>query len=286
MPISKVAIKSILGMVENYHLSFLADVIGPSVLEKKELERLTKKGLVPKGTDLIQKAYEYGVATGGGSKLESSGMSLADFGKYSKIAPILTYEERLAVEHAKDNAATYVRALGTQLIKKARAVILDADKKLRRAKLLKKSVNEKQILKDVSKSIKQILEAQKKDLLKIAVTEVNNALQEGRMHAIVKSSGPESDPYVFKRPQPDACKYCKLLYLTKSGVPKVFRLSELVDNGSNVGRKAGRPLAKCCGWRATVDSIHPHCRCELHHMPPGFGFNDKGTMVYKGLKKK
>jgi hypothetical protein len=94
---------------------------------------------------------------------------------------------------------------------------------------------------------------------------------------------------VFKRPRPDACKFCKLLYIRPDGVtPRVFKLSDLLANGTNVGRRAGRPTRSGRSrteWKATIGAVHPFCQCELHVLPDGMGFNAKGQMTYVGLNK-
>ena len=98
-----------------------------------------------------------------------------------------------------------------------------------------------------------------RDWLRVAATEVNNVFQEGRLASIIKASGGE-DPDVFKRVAPSCCAYCRLLYVSKDGVtPRVFKLSVLIANGSNVGRKAGRPSLKHTGWKPVIGSTHPWC---------------------------
>ena len=82
----------------------------------------------------------------------------------------------------------------------------------------------------------------------------------------------EADPWVFKRPRHDSCEACKEAYLQKDGkTPRLFRLSALAANGTNVGRR--RPERQ-----PVIESLHPFCRCELNFLPPGFEFDATGTM--------
>jgi very-short-patch-repair endonuclease len=92
-----------------------------------------------------------------------------------------------------------------------------------------------------------------KDLGRIVDTEMNNIFQKGRMMEIIKAS-PGQDPLVYKDVYPGACRHCIALYLTGGlgSAPRVFKLSELIANGSNVGRKVK-------DWRPTVEGLHPFC---------------------------
>ena len=69
---------------------------------------------------------------------------------------------------------------------------------------------------------------------------------------------PGSDPLVYKDVYVGACRHCIALYLTDGlgSASRLFKLSVLVANGSNIGRKVK-------DWRATVDGVHPFCRCLL-----------------------
>lgn len=63
------------------------------------------------------------------------------------------------------------------------------------------------------------------------------------------------------------CKHCVRLYLT-SGIgsePKIFKLSELIANGSNIGKKVA-------DWKPTLDPIHPYCRCNLMYLSNSLNF--------------
>lgn len=66
------------------------------------------------------------------------------------------------------------------------------------------------------------------------------------------------------------CRHCIRLYLTKGigSKPIVFKLSKLIENGTNVGKKVKE-------WKATLGSVHPFCRCELRQIPDGYVWDDE-----------
>jgi len=58
------------------------------------------------------------------------------------------------------------------------------------------------------------------------------------------------------------CKHCVSAYLT-AGIgsePKVFYISELRENATNVGRKTA-------DWKPVIGPVHPYCRCTLIKAP-------------------
>jgi hypothetical protein len=120
-------------------------------------------------------------------------------------------------------------------------------------------------------------------------TEIHNAVEEAKA-IVIAHRHPERDPRVFKRTRPDACAFCRLLYLRPDGVtPRVFRLSDLLANGTNVGRRAGRPTRSGHSrtqWRATLGAAHPFCQCELRVVPDGTGFDARGRLVALAAARK
>jgi hypothetical protein len=136
-------------------------------------------------------------------------------------------------------------------------------------------VEQRRTVAEVASALRESTREYARNWSRVAVTELNNAFQEGKL-ATIQKSNKGRDPLVFKRVKKNACKECKAAYLTKSGLPRVFRLSELLAHGSNIGR-ARRERA------ATVKSHHPWCQCELQELPPGFGFDSAGKMRYVGL---
>lgn len=106
------------------------------------------------------------------------------------------------------------------------------------------------------------------------------AYQQGKAAALKRQFG--DNCYVYKNVQQGACKHCIRLYLTNGigSAPKVFKLSELIANSSNIGRKVN-------DWLPTVDCVHPYCRCELNFISPFDDFqwnNDKKQFDYNDKK--
>jgi hypothetical protein len=60
------------------------------------------------------------------------------------------------------------------------------------------------------------------------------------------------------------CRHCIKAYLTNGigSQPKIFKLSTLEANGTNVGKKVN-------DWLPVVGGMHPYCRCNLHKLLSG-----------------
>lgn len=91
----------------------------------------------------------------------------------------------------------------------------------------------------------------------------HSALNEGKSAMIAKKFGSEASVYFIV--QPNACKHCISNYLTggEGSQPIVFPMSQLVANGSNIGKKVA-------AWTATIHSMHPYCRCLMQELPEGY----------------
>lgn len=106
-----------------------------------------------------------------------------------------------------------------------------------------------------------------RDFDRIIETANQTAFEQGKASEIERKN-PGKDPLVYKRVFESACKHCIRLYLTNGigSKPIIFKLSELRGNGSNIGRKVA-------DWLATIDALHPYCRCQLFEVPEGFIWN-------------
>lgn len=78
------------------------------------------------------------------------------------------------------------------------------------------------------------------------------------------------DTRVYKEVYPGACRFCLNLYTTAGAgsKPRIFKLSELIQNGDNIGRKSK-------DWKPVVGPVHPFCRCSTRYIPDNYVWDDK-----------
>lgn len=290
--------KQIEDTIRDHHLAFCAETLGREAIPEDDYKRLRAAGKIR-----VDKTMTVDAATAShilGTLLSSTEPQAVEHLKPPSFwnmattsPPTLSLAEQAAVQHARDKIGTAIRGLGNKIDAATGQIVIDASEKLRRKKLVAvreavaSGIEERKTVDEISRRIRDAVGDSKRNWLQIAQTEVHNAMEEGKVTALVNSLPSGSDPLVYKRPMPDACPFCVLLYL-KNGVPRVFRLSDLAANGSNVGRKAKRPTLKgsnATEWQATVGVVHPWCQCVLYHLPEGFTFDSKGVLVYVGVKK-
>lgn len=109
-----------------------------------------------------------------------------------------------------------------------------------------------------------------RDWDRVAFYELTDAQKQGMAHKLLQDGN--VDKLVYKRPMPDACAQCKHVFLQKDGrTPKLFKLSKLIQNGTNIGRKphpvrGGKvaPGGRKDGdetIKAVAGLVHPWCAC-------------------------
>ena len=107
-----------------------------------------------------------------------------------------------------------------------------------------------------------------RDFDRVADTVLHEAFDRGKAQNILREYGETA--YVYKEVYAGACKHCQRLYLT-AGIgskPRIFKLSSITNNGTNMGKKVGN-------WQPVLGSTHPWCRCELIHIPRGYKWDEE-----------
>ena len=128
------------------------------------------------------------------------------------------------------------------------------------------------------KMLRNITKDTERDWHRVVQTESWNAKLYGESHAIMSGESPFSsdkgETLVYKRPAPDCCPLCRKLYLERDGItPKVFKLSDLMANGDNFGKKVDEYLP-------TLGTVHPNCQCTLGIKPKDAEFDKDGNLVF------
>jgi hypothetical protein len=122
-----------------------------------------------------------------------------------------------------------------------------------------------------------------RDWTRVAITEMSNAIGIASIDRIVTENR-DADPnevYVFRIIVNDAktCKFCRRFYVDSDGTPKVYKLSTIINNGSNYGKKSD-------DWHPCVGATHPNERCsQTIELKPGWKLNAGGSVSYMGLDK-
>ena len=296
-------------VIRDGHLAFLAEMFGPTSIDRDDYVRLKSSGAIRGEKTLPQDVAYAAHSLGALAAVDQIGALAAmkeeahreamapdvmsdDFWRQLRDDPqVVTEAEREAVEMLRDRVGQKVRALGARMDEVAGHVIVAAEDELRRRRLVDRkhlADADRVAAAAVGKKIRSATGDLKRDWLRAAYTEIHNTVEEAKAIVIAHRSG-ERDPRVYKVPRPTACSYCRLLYLKPDGVtPRVFKLSALLANGSNVGRKANRPTfsgRSRTEWKPVVGAAHPFCACSLHFLAPGMGFGKGGKLIKLDVDK-
>ncbi|KAA0888742.1 hypothetical protein [Oryzomonas rubra] len=142
----------------------------------------------------------------------------------------------------------------------------------------------------------QAMEDKSRDWDRVAFYEITDAQRQGQAHALLQDG--DVDKLVYKMPLPTACPQCKYLYLLPDGkTPRLFRLSDMINNGTNIGRKPHpvkggqvQPGGRNDGvpaLKAVVGLVHPWCQCQGVYAATGYEpwLTDKQKRIIASQKK-
>jgi len=280
-------LNKIRGIVNGHWTSLGISTFGTEAMgaNHPELQSLIQQGIITQQAaslvDPVADAYLFGFMR---RKLEQAGhdvleMSLDEFHEIIGRDPSpLSDAELAAIRYAKKWGGQYARTVAERAAGRVIARIQQADNdsfvSTNRRELIADRTAEALQERWSPDSLAASLRAETGDSVtdweRVAQTEIQNAHEQGVADDIQSDYGPNAR--VAKLVNPNACKYCKQLYLNEDGVPKIFTLAELRANGDNVGKRKA-------DWVATLGIVHPFCFCELIYIPDGYTFNDSGDLV-------
>ena len=185
-----------------------------------------------------------------------------------------------AYRQALDRAGMYCKALG-DLVGDELTMATEQDftaeetdlRRERRLRIIRKDVSEA-ILNGWSKEeLAEKLKAHTGDYVRdwgrVAMTELQGAYNDAGVLTAIKLYG--TSARIARVPETTACGDCQRLFL-EAGLPKVFRVIDIIRNGSNVGL---RPLQ----WKPTIWPLHPRCRCGVVPVPEGSKVDRSGNLI-------
>lgn len=248
-------------------------------LTPEALQRLAARGILSADatpTDLIAHAYQYGRVLGMRPQdHRPRSWTREKLAEHLDAHPTpLTRAEQAAVAEARTRAGEYCVGLGDRYAPEVAGLADHAELAAVHAEGIKREVADaiarRKTAGQLRTALRHIADDYGRDWERIANTEMQLAQQRGFADRLEEKHGPEVQ--VAKLPEPRACKHCRAHYLGEDGRPRVMPLSWWRANGdANIDRKPDQ-------WRAVLGAMHPHCFCQLVHVPAGMGFDAKWTL--------
>lgn len=197
----------------------------------------------------------------------------------------ISYNRPLSMPGLYENAVHSAGGIpdkdGLNVLLRTAANYLDATKLRAKGKIIKavtaavRNSENQEIGEHLEAELKSILDTVTSDVRRIIDTEAQQARGTGSLDGIVRSTASLGieDPVVFFVVVRDKslCDECKRLHLLDDNkTPRVYYLSEV---GHGYHKKGDN--GPC------VNGLHPHCRCSLTTLLPGYGFTDAGRVTWK-----
>jgi len=273
-------------IIDKHQSMFITTNIGPQYLSQYERQSLKNAGVdLEKFKDSrgkIDEAFAFGLLSSAISDNRAKSMNYKEFKKfmYSKNYMPLTRKEEAAVDSLKHQITNDVRVLGGRIKGDVAKIITHEDLNLQSkldTSIVEAGIKAVQMRGSVSDMISEIghkTGAWDRDLGRIAEYVLHNAYEEGRASTLEREYG--KDVFVYKDVYPGACKHCIAGYLTAGlgSKPRIFKLSELKSNGTNIGRKAA-------DWKPTLGPLHPYCFSDDTEV-----LTDRGWRLFRDLTLK
>ncbi len=126
----------------------------------------------------------------------------------------------------------------------------------------------------IEATLKESWENVTSQMTRIVNTETQATKSIGLLEGIVQGNAKigVEDPVVAFIPIKDKslCNECLTLHLLPDGItPRLFLLSEVAKGYHIKGSDS-----------PSIHGLHPHCRCQMVTVMPGFGFTDGGRVTY------
>lgn len=263
-------------------------LLGDKFVSQADIDALQKEGILPMGvqTPMIKYSFVLGRLEALLKEGEWKGLTYDQL--VEKATSRHTDLQKLQIEAAEMSANITLRGLFEDiqagvfedLAQATNRTVTEAVVQGKVAEEIKEGVTSRKNYIEVAHALSKTLKENERNWYRVASTEMHAAREKGVVSSILagedvyrRADGPES--LVAVVPDPDACKDCLRLYLDpKTGQPKLFKLSDLMENE---GTNYIRPWRQ--NARPVVPPLHPHCFCRLRYVPPGWGWNDEGRFT-------
>ena len=237
---------------------------------------INKLGLPKRVSDLITDSYKYGkLGVLQDKDLSSlSDKEVQDLLRKTKLTP----SQQKSVELSKIKTQQHIDSLKQKITSTVVSAAVQSDLSMWETvkEVIPSAMENSTPRYKVIQELREKTNDWERDWHRVAHTEMWSAKCQGEVEAILQGESPLSndkeDTEVYCKPGPNACPKCKQLYLERDGVtPKVFKLSQLISNGSNYGKKQA-------DWKPCVPPLHPNCMCPLSIKPKNTKFNEQGIL--------
>lgn len=274
MILSPKQINDLLKIIESNQLIVIGRELGVEFLTEQDKELLMQSGvdvdsLYDGSNDTLQLQFQLGMlaqSLGAARVNKLTFNQLKEYISHGDYIP-LTAREIASINAIRNQTFTDLKKLGGSIFQDVNQVLTEKSLKAQ-AEFIRKELEagflDKATVTEIAHGIAEKTGDWSRDFERIVAYNSHLAFEEGKAAMIQRDAG-DTDPLVYKTVFEGACEHCQNLYLTNGigSQPKIFKLSELRANGTNIGRKVK-------DWKAVLGPVHPFCRCLLNHLFSGY----------------
>jgi len=273
-------------IIEGKYAQLAFSVMGASQLTKDELKYIAKakkRGL--SNTSILTAIYKHHYINNGDNKLpktvkdmlnQQNNLKLPKSKAIEQAIELLNYRTKQQITKLKEDTTSRVLSILGEHQEKDRIESITNQNLV--GELLGESSTGKVIgrLKELSKDGNRNWE-------RVALTEIGNAIGAGAVDRIVEDNKSKdlSTVYVYRLPVNDnvTCKHCRKFYGDNGEIPKVYKLTTLIGNGSNMGKKAD-------DWKPVSGATHPNTRTSATiELKEGYILTEGRKQTFVGKEK-
>lgn len=248
---------------QSYGVEYLSNydrwILEKNGISLEDLYQITK--------DTVFTSFHFGLLADSLASLDQvKNINFKDVQQYirqGKYIPLTNYEKDV-ISRIKQQSLTSLRSIKGRIFQDAYGIITSRkDQENFIIDQIEGGIENKKTTRQVANDIARKVGDWSRDFDRIVQYTSQTAYEQGKAAAIARKNGSEAK--VYKTVYPGACKHCIKHYLTNGigSEPIIYKLSELIANGNNIGKKVDE-------WLPTIDALHPFCRCTLHHLDDGY----------------
>jgi len=273
MLVSNDIIKRIDEIVERSYTAFTHKLTGDQVLTDDQKARVEAMGLLVGDMPLIELLYLLVRQRDLPNYRQDKTLNeiLQDIAR-TGILPSISRASQYTVEHGKQRTKEAMDEAANKLKSVIKREILKANSNFKEQQILNPVVPvniERQRYEEESSKLMSTLKTGalvagvvyvfRREFTDMMTNLVNSATIDTMQTPIpgIRNQEP-GDPLVYKQVVLDnrLSPECRRLHLNEDGTPRIYKLSDLIKNGTNEGRPRS-------AWRAVIGGTHPNCRCTL-----------------------
>lgn len=263
-------------IVEDNHSIFILNTLGSSFLSQTDKNRLLSIGIdlnLLNNDSFIRQSFFLGIISDTIKSFENRSFSFKDLKTHIQKGQYipLSISEESEIQFIEQQSLKDIKGLRGKIFSDINQVLIDSSRQSQEDLIrgtVKQGLLNKESVNSISRDLSSKIGDWSRDFDRIVQFSTQSAYETGKSVSIKRFSDKE-DPDVYKVVYSEACRHCIRLYLTEGigSQPRIFKLSELQNNGTNIGRKVD-------DWKPVVGPVHPYC------------FTNRKTPIYtsKGYK--